>query len=410
MRSEPLALDEPRPPGLLRQFWVRHPLVRDLLIVATLLLVTGLAAFPMTESSGPQDVGRAWYLALAAMAVIVAVLPVLVRDRRPWLATVATGSVLAVSAWSPSQAVVAPTLFALYSLATLVQPVRAWTAAAIAEVLAVAASVIGQSVAPGSWTAVPPLGWAVQFGALSALAVALGTSARNRRQYLQALVERARRLEQDRDQQAQLAVAAERARIAREMHDVISHSLTVMITLTEGAAVAMNTTDDRVSRAVQQAADTGREAMTDMRRMLGVLGGSGTAHLSPQPGLADLAELLARSRAAGLPVRLEISGRFPPDPTLQLALYRIVQEALTNTLRYAAGTSDVVVTLRFDDRSAAASIVDAGTSTDQAAQGSGRGLLGLAERAGALGGTLRAGRRTDAPGWEVRAEIPLHES
>ena len=398
----------PRRRGAVGLFLSTMPLVRDSLVAILLLLISAAPIFSVGDT--PPASARLVPMGIAAVLLLGAVIPSFLRHRHPWVAVSSSACAIVLSMWVPSTAVLLPVFFALYFLATRKPPLSAWTAAAVAELLAVAASTVGHARLPSVWEATTVLSWAFQFAICSALAVALGTSIRNRRQYLDALVERARRLEQERDQQVQIATAAERARIAREMHDVISHSLTVMITLTEGAAVALSDREERATRAVQRAADTGREAMTDMRRMLGVLGAPGSpsaAALAPQPGLADLPELVDRSRAAGLPVRLEIVGAFPPDSTLQLALYRIVQEALTNTLRYAADAAEVVVALRFDRREATLSITDDGARQSKAAKGTGRGLIGLAERVGALGGVVEAGPQQTSHGWRVHASIPL---
>jgi signal transduction histidine kinase len=397
-----------RPRGLIGLFFDTRPLLRDSLVAALLLVIS--TAPLLTVSDTPFEAAHWALLCSAVVLLLVAVLPSFGRHRHPWLAASASMSAIVVSVWVPSAAVVLPVFFALYFLATRKHPMSAWTAAAAAELLAISASVVGHALVPSVWNATTILGWSLQFAICSALGVALGTSIRTRRQYLEALVERARRLEQERDQQAQNAAAAERARIAREMHDIISHSLTVMVTLTEGAAVALDGREERATRAIQRAADTGREAMTDMRRMLGVLGSPGptsAAALTPQPGLADLPELIARSRASGLPVRLEITGAVPADSTLQLALYRIAQESLTNTLRYAADASEVVVALGFDHHEATLTVTDDGSRQTAAGKGSGRGLIGLAERAGVLGGSVAAGPQGASRGWRVRASIPL---
>jgi signal transduction histidine kinase len=154
------------------------------------------------------------------------------------------------------------------------------------------------------------------------------------------LEERGTRLERERDQQGQLAAGAERARIAREMHDIVAHNLSVMIALADGAAYAVGDAPDRAQDAMQRASRTGRQALNEMRRLLGVLRedtGAQEQTLAPQPGLAEIDALIAQVRATGLPVRYEISGQ-PSDAIpagLQLAVYRIVQEALTNTLKHA---------------------------------------------------------------------------
>ena len=147
------------------------------------------------------------------------------------------------------------------------------------------------------------------------------------------------RLEFERDQQAQLAAAAERASIAREVHDVVTHSLSVMVALTDGASYAVHTAPDRAAEAVAKASEVGRQAIADMQRVLGVLRGSAgaaMAELHPQPGLAQLDALLAEVRVAGLPVELVVGGARPDlSSGVELAVFRVVQEALTNTRKHA---------------------------------------------------------------------------
>ena len=184
--------------------------------------------------------------------------------------------------------------------------------------------------------------------ALIAAAGFAGYSARTRRAYLEAAQDRAGRLERERDQQAQLAAAAERARIAREVHDIVAHNIAVMIALADGAAYTAETNPGQAASVMGQVSATGRSALGEMRRLVGVLREPATPGHAPQPGLDDLEELIASVRAAGLPARLTVTGPpFAVPPSAQLALYRITQEALTNTLKHAPGaTAEVRVAYR----------------------------------------------------------------
>jgi signal transduction histidine kinase len=239
------------------------------------------------------------------------------------------------------------------------------------------------------------------------VALAVGATVGNRRRYLAALISRARQLAKERDQQAQLAAVAERARIARDMHDVVSHSLTVMVALAEGAAAAAETDAARAATVMRQVAETGREALTGMRQMLGVLGGSEPA-LAPQPTVADVPRLVERFRALGLPVMLTERGEVPPEPALQLTVYRIVQEALTNALRYSHGPTAVAVRIDAAAHPIAVVIEDDGLpGMSTTSVGAGQGLAGLAERVSALGGSLTAGPHENGAGWRVSAVLPL---
>ena len=175
----------------------------------------------------------------------------------------------------------------------------------------------------------------------------IGTTLRARRAYLAALVERAARLEHERDQQARLAATAERTRIAREMHDIVAHSLSVVISLADGAALTNRSHPDQATAAMEQVSAVGRQALSETRRLLGVLRDDhDPADLAPQPGLDRLDDLLARVRDAGLPTRLVVTGQpVRLAATEQTAVYRIVQEALTNVIKHARHVTDVQVRL-----------------------------------------------------------------
>jgi signal transduction histidine kinase len=236
----------------------------------------------------------------------------------------------------------------------------------------------------------------------------LGGYLRTREAYLFALVERNRRLEHERDQQARLAAAAERASIAREMHDIVAHSLAVIITMAEAAAAKRRSDPDRAAAAMEQVAETGRQALDQTRRLLGVLRTSEpAANSSPLPGLAQLDALLEQVRTTGLASELTVTGRrFPLAEGPQLAIYRIIQEALTNTLKHARGATRVQVLLTYDEPSAEIRIDDDG----QPAAGTGRqmrpghGLAGMHERAALYGGDATAGPRPGG-GWTVTARL-----
>ncbi|NEE15049.1 sensor histidine kinase, partial [Streptomyces sp. SID7499] len=167
--------------------------------------------------------------------------------------------------------------------------------------------------------------------------VLLGIAVRTRREYTEALVERAHRLEHERDQQARLAAAAERTRIAREMHDIIGHNLSVITGLADGGAYAARKTPERAGQALEAIGATSRQALSELRRLLGVLRDDHPeAERAPQPTLDELVPLIERVRRAGLPVHLELHGEPRArslTPGRQLTVYRVVQEALTNTLK-----------------------------------------------------------------------------
>jgi signal transduction histidine kinase len=283
----------------------------------------------------------------------------------------------------------------------------------VALALAGAITEAGAVMAAFRWSPDQPVKVWVGITGLGVAAGGLGVSIRQRRALVASLHERAARLEFERDQEGRLGAAAERARIAREMHDIVSHNLTVMIGLADGAAYALQDKPDSALGAMQRVSATGRQALAEMRRLLGVLRDEPErGPYEPQPGLDRLDELLARVEAAGIPVSIEIAG----DPHalsggVQLTVFRVAQEALTNTLKHAprpatarlslhcgAGTVELQVT----DTGGAASSSEA---TATPLPPGGRGLHGMRERAAAYGGTLEAGPRAGG-GWRVRLALP----
>ncbi|MFE1316067.1 sensor histidine kinase [Kitasatospora phosalacinea] len=264
----------------------------------------------------------------------------------------------------------------------------------------------------------------VLFVAVTATALAaalLGVNARTARAHLAVLRERAERLEQQQAQQARLAVAEERARIAREVHDIVTHNLSVMVALTDAAVHAQPRSPERATAVMLRAAETGRQALTDMRRSLGVLragagGGAATgepeAERHPPPGLDQLAALADRMTAAGLPTRLELRGDRDRVPaTAQLTVHRLVQEALTNAFKHTPPGTRAEVRVHCSDGAVTVDVTDDGPGpTASGRPGSpglpGHGLPGMRERAAAYGGELRAGPLPGG-GWGVHTVLAL---
>jgi signal transduction histidine kinase len=235
----------------------------------------------------------------------------------------------------------------------------------------------------------------------------LGAYARTRRLYVAALHERADRAEREREEGAEAAVASERARIARELHDIVAHSVSVMVVQAEAADEMLTRHSPERARApVRKIQETGRAALTDMRRMLGLLREADSRPaLLPQPGIANLELLLAKVRESGLPVELEVEGKPEPlPPGIDLSAYRIVQEALTNSLRYA-GRAHARVVVRYWSGVLELEVVDDGAGAAGGSNG-GQGLIGMRERVALFGGELDTG---PAPGrgFLVRARLPL---
>jgi signal transduction histidine kinase len=230
-----------------------------------------------------------------------------------------------------------------------------------------------------------------------------------RSEHAREMAERARRLEREQGEAAERAVAAERQRIARELHDVIAHSVSVM-TVQAGAVRRLLHPDQQKEReALETVEATGREALTEMRRLVGLLREQGAMpEFAPQPGLDRIDSLLEGVRAAGLPVELEVAGLPRPlAPGVDLAAYRVLQEALTNALKYA-GPAHAWVNVRWGDDELELEVANDGRS-DGDGFGGGHGLEGMGERVSLYGGEIESGPR-DGGGYVVRARLPLTEA
>ncbi|GAA4288724.1 sensor histidine kinase [Georgenia daeguensis] len=421
--------------GPVRRFAVDHPRVVDAIVVGAYLVpaVTGELVPDVLADGGP---GPAERVTVAAVVLLTA-LALWWRRTAPVRVLTATTVLLAVSlaVSQDTTTVEIAAVLALYAVAAHRPTSTAWGCLALLNVVSGASLLLWMDVTQETAvvTTTTPHSEQVQeisqlqalvvvqisVLVLSVVAVALGTGARGRRLQMESLLERTRQLVLERDQREQLAVSAERTRIAREMHDVVAHSLSVMITLADGASAAMSRQPDQAREALEQLAETGRSALADTRRMVGVLRedspapgpgpangslGGEAAPLSPQPAAHDIADLVERFRVTGLPVRLTESGPPLPDNAgLQLAVYRIVQECLTNVLRYARLSPRIDVTVeRLDGHVVVTVDNDSGTAGD-AMVGSGRGLIGIRERAAVYDGHVEAG--PTPTGWRVRAEL-----
>jgi len=369
-----------------------HPLATDTLLAVLLLTLS---------SAWLAGSGFAGYLAATVQAALI--VPLTIRRLYPSAVFLVT-SAIALVQWLLGFPLLgdAALLVALYTVAAHESRIRALLAAGVLEAGAIMATV--------KWEPAGSPGRSLLF--LSATVVAAlfaGLTVASGSRYLAWMDERARRLEVERDQQAVIAAAAERTRIARELHDIVSHSLSVVITLADAAAVVGRTDPDRGVEAMAEASEVGRRALTDMRAMLGVLRtDEPAAGLAPQPGIDDLGALVERIRATGLPVDLTVEGtRFPLGAATELTAYRIVQEALTNTLRHAVARR-AAVTISYDQPQVRVRVADDGTAQPPGAQ-RGHGIDGMRERAALHGGTLRAGPNPDAgEGWLVEATLGGH--
>jgi signal transduction histidine kinase len=289
-------------------------------------------------------------------------------------------------------------LIALYTVASREDRRTTLTAAAILE--------FGVILALARWFHDAHIRSFVGLTGLVAAAGILGQNVRNRRQLLESLRERADRLEVERDQQGRLAAAAERARIARELHDVVAHNLTVMIALSDGAGYALRDDPDEAQRALETASRTGREALAEMRRLLGVLREEQhTADPDPQPGVQQIDALVEQVRAAGLPVSYRVSPDARALPAgIQLTVFRIVQEALTNSLKHAGPSATAGVSVITNGSSVKVLVSDDGNASTSSNGGS--GLRGMRERAALYSGVVEAGPGPDG-GWHVSARLPV---
>ncbi|MEU8261590.1 sensor histidine kinase [Micromonospora sp. NPDC048999] len=221
---------------------------------------------------------------------------------------------------------------------------------------------------------------------------------------------RAQRLEAEREEAIQVALAEERSRIARELHDIVAHCVSVMVVQAGAAEDLLDRDPAKAHAPLRSVQETGRQAVGELGRMLGLLRGEGTRlALKPQPGTADLAELVDHMAGIGLPVKLTVEGpAHPLPPGVDLAVYRIVQEALTNALKHAAPTTAHVM-VHYDEQSVRVNVRDTGRTgavTGPDPNGVGHGLLGMRERVGLYGGTLEAGHASDG-GFAVAARLPL---
>lgn len=336
--------------------------------------------------------------------ILLETLPLLWRRRHPALvfAAVATASlgqvvVLDLPTWGQAAFPIA-----LYSVARYGRPVA--TAVAVAVGFAAAA------VASWDWlkeyddtSRAAYVSYFLSMVTVVVAAWALGALGRTREAYVAALIERGERIAREAEQRVELAAQEERARIAREMHDVVAHGLTTIVVQADGARYAAAASPETAGRTLATISETGREALTEMRSLLGLLraDSSGTA---PVPTLADLPRLVT-GHGGG------VSADLPPadvqvPPGVGLAAYRIVQEALTNVRKHAGPEARAHVVVRVAPDAVDVSVTDDGRGATAPDDGQGHGIAGMRERAAVHGGTFRAGPRTGG-GFEVAARIPL---
>ena len=385
--------------------WLRNPRVQgtgDAVLAAFLAVTSVLPVLAFGDPSWGKP--KALGVALGLLSTV----PVAWRARRPLtaFAIVLFANGACIYAAAPHEAAFQPfvalTLTA-YSVGSRTEGRRALWVPPVLLLASVPVFVAARLHGQDSGNIIPSVVWLVA-------AWAVGRVVRSWRHKNAALEAANRELQEQRELQAQAAVTVERGRIARELHDVVAHNVSMIVVQAGAAARVLHGEQPDVRNALEVIAATGRETVDEMRTLLGVLrSDDGPSALKPQPGLADLEQLVSGLREAGLPVTLRIEGTPRPLPqTLDLSAFRIVQEALTNTLKHA-GLARAEVTVRYEDGLVTLEIADTGHGPDGGSitgRGTGHGLVGMRERAAMLGGELEAAR-ADSGGFTVRARLPV---
>jgi signal transduction histidine kinase len=390
----------PVSPGALLARWgsgvrtlaARHPAWSDAVFAFVLLAFSG---FHLVKDPPPRPL-LAWTLEIALFA------PLAWRRRTPLTAFTLVAGVAFVQ-WLGGVLLATgdvALLIALYSVAAHSSLRRLLLAGGVME--------IGVALATAQWA--PKVNTVRAFVLLSGMSTAaavLGLNLRTRRAYLASLEDRAARLERERDQQAQIVVGEERARIARDVHDIVTHSLSVMVALTDGAAYTLPASPDRAAEAVEKASEIGRQAIAEMQRVLEVLRDGGPAR-HPQPGLSQLGGLFTEVRAAGLPVDFAVTGRPPAMASgAELAIYRVIQEALTNVRKHTVPGTTARVRLGHSTERVEIEITDNGPAAvpvSATPERAGHGIAGMRERVAVYGGLLQTGPLPGG-GWRVYARF-----
>ena len=390
--------------GPVRRVVRARPVLMDVVVCAVYLVVSVVSLATSAASGGGA------VLSLGTTAVVLVAL--FFRRRYPFLvlAIVAAAELAGLLLAAPLGSQGAGIWFALYAVARQYAAARVYTVALVVTALegvgvgvwylrTGALDALAQSAGAGVVPVALVVGVGVYVGT-NAATVFFGSWVRNQRLHEAELQGWARRAQE-------LARGRERNRIAGEMHDIVAHSLSVMIALSDGARRVSGTDPERAGQVMGEVSKAGRAALADLRRSLGVLRGEGAAPLSPGGTGEELEVMLDGFRAAGLPVRMDRAGELPEDPARRLTTVRIIQESLTNALRYAREPSEVLVWLRCDVHGVHVRVRDDGrhASRRPRSQGSGIGLSGMVERAQLFGGSVAAGP-LQGGGWGVEAWLP----
>lgn len=405
-RSDSIREDEelrlPRAPGLFRRFWARHPLFADILLALICLFLSLAPAAPYPDPSLPE--GTYITLNIATLAMVAIGCSTLLWRRRaplgPFLAAVILGTVGLFTGMSGGIILL---LVACYGVAVYRSARLAWICYGIGAAWFLGFTTV--LMLTGATVLQVGLDTALSYVALGLIGTLVGVNVGDRKRYLLAIIDRSRQLLIERDQQAQLAAASERARIAREMHDIVSHSLTVIVALSEGAAATPDR--EQARKAAASAADTARGALTEMRSMLGVL----RDDESPLP-LAPMQPVPARdtvetAQRAGYPATLTVVGQAEVSPAVAHAIGRIVQEGVTNAMRHAPTAKTITVRLEYTTETVTIEIVNDGVTGEVGSDGF--GVRGLSERAAHVHGTVRSAP-ADGGRWVLRAVLPTSGS
>jgi len=390
----------------LRRWWAseHRALFLDAVLAVSLGIVSIFVAGRVAQAEGTTvQAGAIALLVVQSVALTV-------RRRWPMAVYSVVGIGTVVYAWLgyPESVGGFGVLIAIYTVAAHV-PLREAVVAAGIYVVGMTLSLIGFSRDSGLALDVLFADFLVNLLAL-VLAWTVGVTVRTRRAYVAALEARAELLEREREDNARLVVALERGRIAREMHDVVAHNVSVVVVQAAAAERLVETDPERARQAMRDVATTGRQALTEMRRLLGVLrDGDAADDLGPQPGVAELRALAGTVEDAGMQVELSVQGEERPLPaSAALSVYRIVQEALTNSLRHA-GPARARVILRYLPDALEVQVSDNGSGGMPPAEHAGHGLIGMRERVALFGGELTAGPRPEG-GYAVVARIPTSGS
>lgn len=386
----------------LRRWWAseRRAFALDVLLAWAIGLISLFVADRVADAENET-------VAIGAVALLI-VQSVALTFRRGWpmvvYSVVGFGTVAYAWLGFPASVSGIGVLVAIYTVAAHRPLPEAIVAAAI-YVVGMASSLVGFAQGSNLTFDILFADFLVNLLAL-VLAWTVGVTFRTRRAYVAALEARAEMLEREREDNARLVVALERGRIAREMHDVVAHNVSVMVVQAAAAERLVDIDPTRATQAMRDVATTGRQALTEMRRMLGVLRAeAGPDELGPQPGVADLRALADTVEDAGMPVELSVQGdERPLSASAALSAYRIVQEALTNSLRHA-GPARARVVLRYLPDALEVLVSDNGSGAPHPTEGGGHGLIGMRERVALFGGELEAGPRPEG-GFTVLARIP----